>query len=284
VKVTFTILVAAMAVIVALGYRVQLLERVEKLELRSRRVVLLVAAAAALGGVASALTGSGADVIVYLAVVVVIGVTPRIGVPTSVVMMAIVSVVGFVLYGIVDGQLDVQLVTEAGGDVVAAIGGEPVGTADGIAAFVPPGAPAGTELGLDPRRFDLFGLWLAAVPVVAFGAPLGSWVSSLATDRQLVRFVVALALAETISTIVFLDGLVRNPDPALIAYGALGLVVVMLGLWALKTYRRQLLGLPPLDLDASFTRTRLDTGPDFRRQLGRSRTSPDDASPDEEAP
>lgn len=265
VKVTFTLLVAAMAVVVYLGYRVQLLERIERLEISGPRVIGAIVTAGLLGGVAASLTGSGADVVLYLAVVVIIGVTPRIGVPTSVVVMAIVSVAGFVVFGIVDGQLDITITD----DMVTAIGGESVTAgANGAAVF-------GEGPGLDAGRYDLFGLWLAAAPVVAFGAPLGSWVSSLATDRQLVRFVIALALLETASTIIFLEGLIIDPDPALIVYSIVGAIVVITGLWACKEYRRQLLGLPPVDLSQPFTRSRLDAGPEFREQLDQGRRPED---------
>lgn len=261
VKVTFTLLVAAMAVIVYLGYRVQLLERIERLAIAGPRVVGAIVIAGLLGGVASSLTGSGSDVIAYLAIVVIIGITPRVGVPTSVVIMASISVLGFVLYGLIDGQLDITITDGA----VTAIGGEAVTAGDdGTAVF-------GSGPGVEASRFDLFGLWLAAAPVVAFGAPLGSWVSSLATDRQLVRFVIALALLETISTIIFLEGLIIDPDPALIIYSIVGAIVVITGLWACKKYRRQLLGLPPVDLSQPFTRSRLDTGPEFREQLDKGR-------------
>ena len=246
VKVTFTLIVAAMALVVYLGYRVHLLERLATMPRITTRVVVALAVAGVLGGIASSLVGSGADVIVYLAVVVLLGVSPRVGVPTTVVVMAAVSIVGFVLLGIIDGQLSVSL--DSSGDVVG------VGTME--------------VSSLDGSRFDLFGMWLAAAPVVGFGAPIGSWASSKVTDRQLVRFVVALAAAETVSTMVFLDGLVQSPDGALIAYAVLGAVVVAGGLTFLKTHRVRVLGLPPVDLDQSFTRSRLDTGPNFREQLG----------------
>jgi len=257
VKVTFTLLLAAMAIVVYLGYRVQILERIEILSLSSGRLIAAIAIAAAFGGVASALTGSGADVIVYLAIVVIIGISPRVGVPTTVVVMALVSVVGFVLFGLIAGQLDVVLTD----GLVTEVGGRAVSDSDGVAVYA-------NGPGLEARRFDLYGMWLAAVPIVAFGAPLGSWVSSRATDRQIVRFVIGLAILETVSTVLFLDGLLFEPDPALIAYAVIGGVVVFGTLWLLRRYRRQILGLPPVDLDESFTRSRLDTGPAFRRQLG----------------
>ncbi len=256
VKVTFTLIVAAMAVVIWIGYRAQIVERIHAFPFSGPRVWTALVVAAMLGGVASSLTGSGADVLVYVMVVVIVGVTPRVGVPTSVLVMASVSVAGFLLYGVVDGQLN----TLVQGDAVVAVGGDSV-------TFGPEGQIVYGSGGVDASQYDLFGLWLAAAPVVAFGAPLGAWASSLATDRQLVRFVIGLAAIETISTIVFLDGLIVNPDPALITYALVGGVVTVAGLALLRKHRRRLLGLPAVNTDDAFTRDRLDTGPAFRSQL-----------------
>jgi len=257
VKVFFTLLVASMAMMVYLGYRVQIIERTEQVPAAGWRLATFIVVAGLLGGVASYLVGSGADVMLYLGVVVIIGISPRVGVPSSIIVMASVSVVGLILLGLYDGQLDVGL--DAAGDVVA-VGGERVSAG-------PDGAQYGTGAPLDGSKFDLFGLWLAAIPVAVVGAPLGAWASSKTSDRQLVRFVVLLAALEVISTVLFLDGLANNPDPALIAFAVIGGAVMMLGLVALKRNRRRILGLPPVDLEQSFTRTRLDTGPEFRDQL-----------------
>lgn len=256
VKVTFTLIVAAMAVVIWIGYRSQIVERIHAFPFSGPRVWAGLVVAAVLGGVASSLTGSGADVLAYVMVVVIVGVTPRIGVPTSVLVMACVSVAGFVLYGIVDGQLNTLL---EDGNVVA-VGGASVGVGEGGDVVYGAG-------GVDASRYDLYGMWLAAAPVVAFGAPLGAWASSLASDRQLVRVIIALAATETISTVVFLDGLIVNPDPALIGFALIGGLVTVLGLALLRKHRRLILGLPAVDTDQSFTRDRLDTGPSFRDQL-----------------
>ncbi len=265
VKVTFTLIIAAMAVVVFLGFRVHLLERLVAMPIAGGRVLGALVVTGLVGGLASSLVGSGADVLLYVTVVVLIGVSPRVGVPTSVVVMAGVSLAGLVVMGLIDGQLAVGLdkagrVNELGGDAVGR-------SADGAVAF-------GAGEPLDPGRYDLFGFWLAAAPVVAFGAPLGSWAVAKVTDRQLVRFVVLLATAETLSTVIFLDGLLREPDPALIAYAVIGAIVVVGGLWMLERYRRLVLGLPPVDLDRSFTRSRLDTGPRFREQLAGTTPEP----------
>jgi len=260
VKVTFTLTVVAMALVVALTYRRQLLERLSRLPRLGRRGYAALAVAALVGGLASSLVGSGADVFVYIFLVVLLGISPRVGVPSSVVVMAAVSVLGLLVLGIVDGQLDIAL--NASGDVVA-VGGQAVTeTAGGGVAYAEPGAP------LEPLpggRFDLFGLWLAAVPVVAVGAPLGSWAASRITDRQLVAFVGILAAAELVTTAVFLDDLRR--DPALAAYALGGLALIGAGLWALVRSRRRILGLAGVELDASFTRDRLDVGRRYREEL-----------------
>ena len=127
---------------------------------------------------------------------------------------------------------------DASGGTVTMVADQTVGLVDGKVTF-------GATGGLEGSRFDLFGLWLAAAPVVAWGAPLGSAVSSRVTDRQLVKFVVALALTETISTIIFLDEL--REDGALVAFGIIAMTIALGGLWLLFKYRRQILGLPALD-------------------------------------
>ncbi|NOX29902.1 MAG: hypothetical protein GXP35_07640 [Actinobacteria bacterium] len=179
--------------------------------------------------------------------------------------MTAVSLAGLVLYGLVDGQLNVSVVD----DVVVAIGGRPVEMVDGAAQFVSVNSNDGgaASVGLEALRFDLFGLWLAAVPVVAFGAPLGAWATSRVTDRQLVRFVILLAVVETVSTIVFLDGLINEPDPALISFALIGGGSTVAILLLIRKHRRQILGLAESDFDASFTRSRLDVGPEFQSQL-----------------
>lgn len=260
VKVTFTLVIAAMAFVVYMSYRRHLLERLMRLPSMTRRLYGALAVTALIGGVASSLVGSGADVFIYIFLVVLLGVIPRVGVPSSVMVMAAVSIVGFFVLGVLDGQLDITL--NAAGDVVA-VGGE------------------ATPEPLPADRFDLFGLWLAAVPVVAFGAPLGSWVSSRITDRQLVIFVGVLAIAEVLTTAGFLTELHFN-DVALMLYAVVGLAVIVGGLWLLLRHRREILGLGGVALDETFTRSRLDVGPRYREQLG-APDEPDNDPPPQDA-
>jgi hypothetical protein len=132
--------------------------------------------------------------------------------------MTAVSTVGFVLFGLIDGQLDVDVV----GDRVTSIDGQP------------------TDLPAD--RTDLLGLWLAAVPVVVWGAPLGSLVASRVRESWLVTFVAILAAVEVVTTFWLVDEL--RKDVLLFTYLVLGLTVVPTSLVLLRRYRARLFGMP----------------------------------------
>ncbi|MEQ8716290.1 MAG: TSUP family transporter [Acidimicrobiales bacterium] len=259
VKVTFTLVLAAMAWLVFLAQRVPVRKVDAGFTARNARLDAALVLAAVAGGVASALVGSGADVVVYLMVVLILGVDARVGVPTSVLVMASVSAVGFVVLGLLDGQLATTVV----GDAVTELGGAEVALVDGAAVFASPDAPGSLPLPAD--RFDLFGMWIAAAPVVAWGAPLGSWAAARVTRTQLVRFVLVLAVAEIVSTAIFLDEL--HSDPALVAYGVVGLAVAATGLTWVAGHRNKLFGLPGVDGLATLRRTDLEVDSDFSRHL-----------------
>ncbi|MCB9373681.1 MAG: TSUP family transporter [Microthrixaceae bacterium] len=181
VKLAFTVVVASLAVLMVSIRRTPLPHQ-DVVPGAGSTGVLVVAGV--LGGVASAMLGSGADVVVFLALTLWFGVRPSVAVPTSVVLMAIVSAVGLVRLGLVDGQL------------LAADGG-----------------------------VDLPALWLAAAPVVAIGAPVGSWLASKATDRVLLGVVITLAGVEVLSTVLFLERVRTDPRLTALAVAA-GAVVV----------------------------------------------------------
>ena len=244
VKLTFTLVVAAMAWAVLVGLRTPIREVAGGLPAIEPRLRVALVVAGALGGVASALVGSGADVFMYLFVVVLFGIRAGIGVPTSVVTMALVSVAGFVILGLIDGQLRVDL---DGAGRVLAVGGETLA------------AP------LSSQRADLFGMWLAAVPVVAWGAPLGAWVASRMSSRALVTLTLVVAGAEVISTAIFLEPL--RTDPVLATYAVVGLVVAVGGVMALAANRHRLFGLPPVALSTRLTRVSVEASPDYQRKL-----------------
>ncbi len=255
VKVSFTLLTAAMAYVTYLGYRVHALQVRPRVTTFSGRYVATIVICSLIGGVASSQVGSGADVLIYLGIVVLAGVSPSVGVPTSVLVMTTVSIVGFLVIGIFDGQLSIGL--DALGNVTS-IDGAAVAADGKVAVF-------GAGSALEAQRFDLFGLWIAAFPVVAWGGPLGSLVTSKLSDRRLVLFVVALAAAEVVTTLIFLEPL--RSDVTLVLFGIVSMLVLFSGLGWLQANRVKILQLDPVAGDTTLTRSGLDIGPKYREQL-----------------
>ncbi len=246
VKVTFTIVLTAMAFVVFLGSRVDFREIHRTLPRLNFRMISAIVIVGVLGGGTSALVGSGIDVFVYLALVIFFAIDPKVGVPTSVMVMALISILGFFVHGILFGQLAVVLE----GETVATVGGRVVGVDDGGRLQWGEGAPATAS------RYDLFGLWLAAVPVVVWGAPLGSLVASLMTARHLVLFATALAATEIVSTALFLEEL--HESPWLVTYAILGTAICLTILFLLARHCRTIFRLPPTDIDSCLHFDRID--------------------------
>lgn len=209
VKATFTIVLATTSVLMIRHLR-HGDHHGSPLEWNRRLDVGLIVAATA-GGFVSALTGTGANILVFLFLVVLVDVNPKVALPTAIMIMAAVSAAGLVLFGLVDGQLDVEVV-------------------DGVVTSV-----GGAATALPAGETDLLGLWLAAVPVVVWGAPLGSLAASLVAERRLVQFVALLATVEVVTTFVLVDEL--RTDGALLTYLVVGLVVTPALLIALRRHR-----------------------------------------------
>lgn len=212
VKVTFTVMLAAMAYLMFQTGRQRAYGAMEIVGATSQTWAVLVTAAF-VGGLLSSLVGTGLNAVLFLVMVAMLGMHPRIGVPTSVVTMAAVSVVGAFILGVAHGQLDVVLGPD--GNVVAVGGSEVAPVAAG--------------------SHDLRGLWLAAVPVVAWGAPLGTYVAHHLREDRLVLLLGVLALIEVTSTIVLVEAL--HTDVALVTYGVASLAIVITGI-RLLTRRR----------------------------------------------
>ncbi len=253
VKVLFTVVLASMAVGLWLQYRPNAIQLRNRMEEPSNQMKAAFVLFGVLGGAASALVGSGADVFAYIALVLMAGISPRIGVPTSVIIMTLVSIVGFVTLGLID----LQLATDVSASSVTRVSERPVSISDGL-QFGSAGTPAGTNI-------DAYGLWLAAIPVVAWGAPLGAWVSARLSDRLLVRFVVSLAIAEVLSTIIFLPSLRTNAS--LQAFAVILSVVLIGGTWMLIRKRAALGGTPEFGEDQAIASQNVDVRPDFDAPL-----------------
>ena len=114
-----------------------------------------------LGGIVASVTGVGIDMMIYVLLVLVDRADLKVAIPTSVVLMAYTSVIGIITN---------MLLSQTG-------------------------APA---YAMNP---DLLYSWLAAAPVVALGAPLGSWVVSRVPPAPTLVLVCGLCLTQFVWTI-----------------------------------------------------------------------------------
>lgn len=254
VKVTFTIVLLAMAFVVYIGSRVNVREVHRVLPALNSRMVFTLLVLGFLGGATSALVGSGTDVFVYLGLVVFFMIDPRVGVPTSVICMTLISVFGVFVFGVLDGQLWVDI-NDSG--QVMRIAQETV-TLDDRNRLTFKEGPA-----VLATRFDLLGMWLAAIPFVAWGAPLGSWFASKLSSRSLVLFVTVLALSELGTTVLFLRTL--RTDMTLLGYAVLGSAGAIGVVAWLAKHRKKIFQLPDVDIHASFHVERLDVSDEYSR-------------------
>ena len=199
VKVAFTIVIFAVAIIVR-----QVAKKgatAETVEVWNTRAIVTMVAFSIFGGFFSSMAGSGTDVFLFVFLVLIAGVCPKVAIPTSVVAMASVSLFGFAILGFWHGQLDIGLSADAS-EVISVNG----------AAFGP--QPA--------LQFDLFGIWLAAAPVVAWMAPVGAYVVTKVSEKTVIYFVAFMSSLELISTALFLDTLRTNM--ALLIFLIVGLI------------------------------------------------------------
>jgi uncharacterized membrane protein YfcA len=108
VKVTFTIAIAALAYIVYLCFG-DGEKGSDKIDYWTRRSSTIMIGFSFAGGIVSSLTGSGVSVFLFFFVVAIAGLHPKVAVPTGIVAMAIVSALGVIMLGLIDGQLNVGL-------------------------------------------------------------------------------------------------------------------------------------------------------------------------------
>ncbi|GAB5403243.1 MAG: hypothetical protein Aurels2KO_14740 [Aureliella sp.] len=114
-----------------------------------------------LGGIVSSVTGVGSDMILYATLVLLFSADLKIAIPTSVIAMAFTSVVGIL-------------------------------TNLGLARCWP------SQFTVAPEVFDN---WIAAAPIVAFGAPLGAYVVELISRKPTLIIVSILCIAQYIWTL-----------------------------------------------------------------------------------
>lgn len=242
VKVTFSLIVLAMTSATIVAFRTPIRSVTDNLPYGGRTQTGALIFFSTLGGIASALLGSGADVMIYLFLVVILGIRSTVGVPTSVLTMTVVSIVGFVVMVGVDNQFAIEFA--ANGDVLS-VGGDPLSEP------------------LAPRRADLFGMWIAAAPIVAWGAPLGALVASRIHARTLTAFVIGLGALEVVTTVLFLPEL--RESLVLAAYGVLGGIVGVVGVLSLA--RHFAAASATSLLTTTLTRDSVEVSSDYREDI-----------------
>lgn len=109
---------------------------------------LVVAIMCFLGGVASSMFGTGADMLLYICLSCWFAMKEKEATDLSILVMAAVSIVGILIRSLLTG-------------------------------------------GIDPRVYDM---WLAAVPVVLLGAPLGNWLLRQVRKESMLIFLFAFNL------------------------------------------------------------------------------------------
>jgi len=166
------------------------------------------------GGLFASFTGSGIDMVTFVLLTLAFGVNEKISTPTTVVIMGLNSVVGFFIHAFI--TQDIGAIYQLG-----AVTKTFVEIANTGASVVFDGT--GTA----------FEYWLAAVPVVVFGAPLGAWVASRVSRDTIIYFLEFLIWLEVVTTI----WLVKFPPRGLLIT-SLCVGVCALLFWAMLRYRK----------------------------------------------
>lgn len=189
VKISFTIMVSSLAVAIIMMNRREGDDRNLLCPVWGAREKGLIVAAGLVGGLMSGLVGCGENIVTFMVMVLLFRVSEKIVTPTTVILMTIVTLVGFALH-----------------------------------VFVVKDFPPKVE-----------SYWLAAVPIVVVGAPLGALICSMLTRRTIANILVGLITLEFVSTIVLI------PMSKAVAFTAAGTLVVtgLLNWWMsrVQTYR-----------------------------------------------
>jgi uncharacterized membrane protein YfcA len=128
---------------------------VKAFSLKDDHNLLIILFTGFLGGMVASVVGVGIDMLIFIVLTLLFGIDEKISTPTTVVLMGLLSVVGFIWHA-------------------------------GIVADVNP---------------DVWRYWMSCVPIVIFGAPLGSWVCSKIGRDQLIWFLLFLIGIEVVTTL-----------------------------------------------------------------------------------
>ncbi len=157
-KMLFTAIVTSFAItLIALNRGYQL--RHKKLPILGFFECTLLLVFGFIGGIVSGLIGNGIDIITFSLMVLLFRISEKVATPTSVLLMAINAVVGFLLY-----------------------------------LFV-----------LDGFTMQVQAYWLAAVPVVVVGAPIGALLCSQLSRQTIAKILISLIAVELCSSLLIIE-------------------------------------------------------------------------------
>lgn len=128
-----------------------------KLPASGNGVILLFGTAGFIGGIISAQTGSGVDVVAFIVLTLAFGVYEKISIPTTVIIMALTSLYGFFLHGVITDDIGI-----------------------------------------------VWNYWYVAAPVVAVGAPLGTYFAFCIHRDVLIAFILVLITVELVTTLLLM--------------------------------------------------------------------------------
>jgi uncharacterized protein len=156
VRTSFTVLVTSMGVALLLLNRQRTVLRNERMPIFGAGEKSILIAAGFLGGAVSALVGTGINSVLFMVMVLLFRINEKIVTPTTVILMTMVTIPGFLLHLFV------------------------------LRDFTP----------------NVMGYWLAAVPVVVVGAPLGALICSHMKRHSIVLLLLFLIALEFSSTLL----------------------------------------------------------------------------------
>ena len=175
VRISFTLLLTSFAITLWLINRDVHRYTHSDIPLKGARERFLLVLFGFIGGMMSGLVGNGIDIMTFALMVLLFRVSEKIATPTSVLLMASNSIVGFAMHGLI----------------------------------------------LDTFTPEIRGWWLAAVPVVCVGAPLGALVCNWMTRHHIARVLIVLILIELITSLTLIP-----MTPVLILWSACILIVL----------------------------------------------------------
>lgn len=154
-KILFTVIVSSFAItLLALNQGIQL--RHQQLPVSGPVECGLLILFGFIGGVVSGLVGNGIDIVTFSLMVLLFRISEKVATPTSVLLMAINAIAGFLLYSFVVDGFTIQV-----------------------------------------RAY-----WLAAVPVVVVGAPMGALFCSRLSRQVIANILLGLIAIELVSSLM----------------------------------------------------------------------------------